>query len=51
MASGTELVIPPQEVIAHTSLMFQPSVRRAFGVMEWEAMLRLLDKEDPSFRD
>ncbi|MES2483109.1 MAG: class II aldolase/adducin family protein [Pseudomonadota bacterium] len=51
MAGGAELVIPAPEVIAQTVHMFQPGVRRAFGVMEWEAMLRLLDKEDPSFRD
>lgn len=51
MASGSEPVVPPPEVVAHTAHMFQPSVRRAFGVMEWEAMLRLLDKEDPSFRE
>ena len=52
MCSGAELVMPPPpEIVAETAYLFEPNVRRAFGVMEWEAMLRLLDREDPSFRD
>jgi ribulose-5-phosphate 4-epimerase/fuculose-1-phosphate aldolase len=51
MASGTELVMPPPETAQETARLFQPNVRRAYGVMEWEAMVRLLDREDPSFRD
>lgn len=30
--------------------MFDPKVGRAFGVMEWEALLRLLDREDRSYQ-
>jgi hypothetical protein len=26
-------------------------VRRTYGEMEWEAMLRQLDREDPSYRN
>lgn len=51
MSAGTELVMPPPEVVSQTARMFEPGVRRAFGVMEWEAMLRLLDRDDPSFRE
>lgn len=51
MCSGTELVMPPDEVVQETARLFQPGVRRAYGVMEWEALLRLLDREDPSFRE
>jgi hypothetical protein len=29
---------------------YQPQVRRPFGVMEWPALLRKLDKIDPSYR-
>ncbi len=50
LSAGAELVQPPQEVIAHTAHMFEPGVRRPFGVMEWEALIRLLDHEDASYR-
>ena len=50
MKATTELVLPTPEVIAETARMFDPNVRRAFGVMEWEALLRLLDREDPSYQ-
>ena len=30
---------------------YQPKTRRPFGVMEWPAMLRKLDRIDPSWRD
>lgn len=51
MGSGAEIVMPPASVVEETARLFQPHVRRAYGVMEWEAMLRLLDRDDPSFRD
>ena len=50
LTAGAELVLPPPEVIAHTAHMFEPGVRRPFGIMEWEALIRLLDQEDPSYR-
>ncbi len=45
MASRDEITLPPQEVIKHTAHMYQPGTRRPFGVLEWHAMLRLLDAE------
>lgn len=51
MAAGTELVLPTKETVEQAAHMFQPNVRRPFGVMEWEALRRLLDKEEPSYRD
>jgi hypothetical protein len=30
--------------------LYDPDVRK-FGQLEWEAMLRLLDREDSSYRD
>ena len=50
LAARTELSIPSDEIVAMTSWLFRPEVRRAYGEMEWEAMLRLLDRQDPSFR-
>ena len=51
MASGAELIIPPQEVVDLTHKLYQPNVRRPFGLMEWPAMLRYLDRRDPSYRN
>jgi ribulose-5-phosphate 4-epimerase/fuculose-1-phosphate aldolase len=51
MAGGTELIIPPKEVVDLTWKLYQPDVRRPYGVMEWPAMLRFLDRRDPSYRD
>lgn len=50
LSSGEELVIPSPEIVAKTYHLYQPTTRRPFGEMEWLAMLRLLDKKDPSYR-
>ena len=34
-----------------TAHLYAPGVRRVYGEMEWEAMLRQLDREDPSYRN
>ena len=51
LSCNTEIQLPPEEVVKHTQHMFQPTVRRRWGVMEWPALLRKLDRFDPSFRD
>jgi ribulose-5-phosphate 4-epimerase/fuculose-1-phosphate aldolase len=51
MASGAKLVEPSEAVRQKTANLYDPKVRRRFGDMEWEAMLRLLDRNDPSYRD
>ncbi|MCX7930922.1 MAG: class II aldolase/adducin family protein [Rhodovarius sp.] len=45
MAARTELIVPPQEVLAKTAHLYQPGTRRPYGVLEWPAMLRLLEAE------
>ena len=45
MAGGQEIVLPAREVIEHTANLYQPGTRRPYGVLEWHAMLRLLDAE------
>lgn len=50
MAARTELTFPPEEVIAHATHLYDPKTRRPFGVLEWPAMLRLLDRRDASWR-
>ena len=51
LSCNTELSMPPRELIEATSHLYQPGVRRRFGLMEWPALLKKLDAIDPSFRD
>jgi ribulose-5-phosphate 4-epimerase/fuculose-1-phosphate aldolase len=51
LSCNTELALPPQEVVDETWRLFQPGVRRRFGLLEWPALLRKLDRLDPSYRD
>ena len=51
MAANTELTLPPGDTAERTAHLFSPGVRRTYGEMEWEAMLRQLDREDSSYRD
>src|ERR1051325_5581838 len=46
MAARTELTMPGENVLAHTAHMYQPGTRRPYGILEWPAMLRLLDAEE-----
>lgn len=50
LSCNRELVMPPPEVVARTAHLYQPTTRRPFGLMEWPAMLRYLDRRDPSYR-
>ena len=45
MAARTELTVPGENVLAHTAHLYQPGTRRPYGVLEWPAMLRLLEAE------
>ncbi len=45
MAARTELTMPGENVIAHTAHLYRPETRRRYGILEWPAMLRLLDAE------
>lgn len=51
MACGTKLSEVPADVLEATWNNYQPNTRRPFGVMEWPALLRKLDRMDASFRD
>jgi ribulose-5-phosphate 4-epimerase/fuculose-1-phosphate aldolase len=51
MACNTALKMPPQDVIDKTAHLYKPLTRRPYGEMEWPAMLRFLDRRDPSYRD
>jgi ribulose-5-phosphate 4-epimerase/fuculose-1-phosphate aldolase len=51
MACNDAIVLPPQAVIEKTNHLYQPGVRRAYGLLEWPAMRRLADRVDPSYRN
>jgi ribulose-5-phosphate 4-epimerase/fuculose-1-phosphate aldolase len=48
MAARAELTMPGENVLAHTAHLYQPGTRRPYGVLEWPAMLRLLEAEGKS---
>ena len=50
MATGAKLHGVPPAVLEETFMNYQPQIRRPYGVMEWPALLRKLDRMDPSFR-
>jgi ribulose-5-phosphate 4-epimerase/fuculose-1-phosphate aldolase len=45
MAAGAGLTMPGENVLAHTAHLYQPGTRRPYGVLEWPAMLRLLEAQ------
>jgi len=46
MASGSDLLVPLEDVLARTAVLYRPETRRPYGVLEWPAMLRLLEAEE-----
>ena len=51
LSCNTELQLPPDEVVKYTNHQMLPGTRRRFGLLEWPALLRKLDRIDPSFRE
>jgi ribulose-5-phosphate 4-epimerase/fuculose-1-phosphate aldolase len=51
MACGSALQEVPREVLEETWNNYQPGTRRPYGLMEWPALLRKLDRTDPSYRN
>ena len=51
LSCNVEIQLPPQEIVDASYRLYQPGVRRRFGVLEWPALLNKLDRLDPSFRD
>jgi ribulose-5-phosphate 4-epimerase/fuculose-1-phosphate aldolase len=50
MATGARLHAVPQPVLEATWANYQRGTRRPYGLMEWPALLRKLDRLDPSYR-
>jgi ribulose-5-phosphate 4-epimerase/fuculose-1-phosphate aldolase len=51
LSTGAKLKPVAKEVLDQTYMNYQPQTRRPYGVMEWPALLRKLDRMDPSFRE
>ena len=51
LSCNVEISLPPEEIVNASYRMYQPGVRRRFGLLEWPALLRKLDRVDPSFRE
>jgi len=50
MSCNTPLRPVPQHVLEETWNNYQPGTRRPYGLMEWPALLRKLDRLDASYR-
>jgi ribulose-5-phosphate 4-epimerase/fuculose-1-phosphate aldolase len=51
MAAQSPFQPVPPEVVEATWNQYQRGTRRPYGLMEWPALLRKLDRLDPSYRD
>ncbi len=49
MSCGTELEIPSDDVKQLTAHLYRPETRRPYGIMEWPALLRLLERNNPGY--
>ncbi|WP_040487898.1 class II aldolase/adducin family protein [Fodinicurvata sediminis] len=49
MNASSELQLPPEEVCEKTAKLYDPDVRRVYGEMEWQAMLRQVDEANPGY--
>ncbi|MEA2327680.1 MAG: hypothetical protein QOE68_2639 [Thermoanaerobaculia bacterium] len=48
LAGGQEIIVPPHDVLEKTAHLYDPGTRRPYGLLEWHAMLRVLDHDDHS---
>jgi len=51
LGSGAELALPSHELATTMSRRYGPDGAVDFAPMEWPALLRLLDREDPSYKN
>ena len=51
MACNAPLNMPAAEVVKLTNDRYKPGQRRNITELEWPAMLRMLERRDPSYRD
>ena len=51
LSCNVKLKLPTDDIVNESWRLYQPGVRRRFGLLEWPALLRKLDKLDPSYRE
>jgi ribulose-5-phosphate 4-epimerase/fuculose-1-phosphate aldolase len=51
LSCNTEIQLPPKEVVDYTKHQMNPGTRRRWGLLEWPALLRKLDRADPSYKN
>jgi len=51
MSCNAKLHLPSPEVVEKTAHLYKPETRRRWGPLEWPALLRLLDRKVPGYRD
>jgi ribulose-5-phosphate 4-epimerase/fuculose-1-phosphate aldolase len=51
LGSGAKVTVPPRELAERMAHRYSPDGPMPFGELEWPAMLRQLDREDPSYRN
>ena len=51
MACNAELIIPSAEIVAKANAQWSPSVTRRYGILEWPAILRQLDRVSQTYKD
>ena len=49
LSCNTELSMPSEQAVRYTNDLFTAKGSRRLGLMEWPALLRRLDKLDPSY--
>ena len=50
LSCNTELQLPPDEVVKYTNDQMRSGNRRRYGLLEWPALLRKLDRTDTSYK-
>ena len=51
MACNAALNLPGDAVVQRTAERYRPGQRRSITELEWPAMLRMLERRDPSYKD
>ena len=51
MSCNSPLQEVSEKVLHDTYMNYQPQVRRPYGLMEWPALLRMVERLDPSYKE
>jgi ribulose-5-phosphate 4-epimerase/fuculose-1-phosphate aldolase len=51
LACNTELNVLSPAVVEKSTAMYAPGAVRPYGLLEWPALLRLLDRKDSGYRE